>query len=773
MSILRCESLTRSYVSGGREITVLRDTTFDLEPGAFLAITGPSGSGKSTLLGLLAGLDRPTRGRVVLDGRDLGALGEDDRARVRAESVGFVFQSFHLIPTLTARENIQVPLELRGEDGRARAEELLGRVGLGDRGHHYPAQLSGGEQQRVAVARAFAHRPKILFADEPTGNLDASNGQNVIALLGELNRELGTTLVLVTHDPDLARLAHRVIRLRDGAVVEDTAVEPALLMSRPVDGNRLRVPFILSLAWRESRGSRRRGLLIVMAVAIGTAALVSINSFADNVRESVAREARALLGADIAISSPSPFSPASEALLEELRRATDPPAEVARVVSFGAMALRPGGGSTRLVRVQAVDPGYPFYGPAETAPAGEWRRLAETGGAVVDASLLDALGARVGDEIALGEARFVLRATLDNVPGDVGFGSALGPRVLIPRARVSETSLLTRGSRARYEAFLRLPPGTDAQRIAERFRSRLSAERLNVRTVSDDQRGLTQTLSRFGNFLGLVALVALLLGGLGVASAVHVLIRRRMATVAVLRCLGATGGTVLAAYLVQAALVGLLGGLVGALLGTAAQVAIRHLLRPVLPVDVAWSVSWPSVLGGIGVGVWVSFLFSLLPLLAVRHVSPLAVLRRDYEEALVPRRDLARSAAAFALAASLVALAVLQAGRTSFGLGFAAGVGVAVFALWLCAWLLVRGLRRFLPRRLPYLYRQGLANLYRPANQTLMVVLTLGFGAFLLSTLLLVQHNLLGDLRVDRGARARTSCSSTFSPISGTTSFAS
>jgi putative ABC transport system ATP-binding protein len=223
MSILRCQSLTRSYVSGGREITVLRDTTFDLEPGAFLAITGPSGSGKSTLLGLLAGLDRPTRGRVVLDGHDLAALSEDERARVRAEAVGFVFQSFHLIPTLTARENIQVPLELRGEDGRARADELLERVGLGDRGHHYPAQLSGGEQQRVAVARAFAHRPKILFADEPTGNLDAANGQNVIALLGELNREQGTTLVLVTHDPDLAGRAHRVIRLRDGAVVEDSA----------------------------------------------------------------------------------------------------------------------------------------------------------------------------------------------------------------------------------------------------------------------------------------------------------------------------------------------------------------------------------------------------------------------------------------------------------------------------------------------------------------------------------------------------------------------
>jgi putative ABC transport system ATP-binding protein len=227
MSILRCESLTRTYPSGGREITVLRDITFELEAGRILAITGPSGSGKSTLLGLLAGLDRPTRGRVLLGGRDISAMGEDERARLRAETVGFVFQSFHLIPTLTARENVQVPLELRGEDGRARAEQLLTRVGLGDRGHHYPAQLSGGEQQRVAVARAFANRPQLLFADEPTGNLDAANGHNVVALLGELNRELGTTIVLVTHEPDLAARAHRVLKLRDGALVEDSAAVAA------------------------------------------------------------------------------------------------------------------------------------------------------------------------------------------------------------------------------------------------------------------------------------------------------------------------------------------------------------------------------------------------------------------------------------------------------------------------------------------------------------------------------------------------------------------
>jgi putative ABC transport system ATP-binding protein len=221
--MLRCTALTKTYRSGGRELTVLNDITFAVEPGGFAAIVGPSGSGKTTLLGLLAGLDRPSRGTVHLDGQELGALDEDRLARLRGEKIGFVFQSFQLIPTLTARENVQVPLELRGEDAGGRATELLDRVGLANRGHHYPAQLSGGEQQRVALARAFSTRPKVLFADEPTGNLDAVTGAGIIDLMVELNRDLGTTLVLVTHDVDLASRARRSIRLSDGRVVADSA----------------------------------------------------------------------------------------------------------------------------------------------------------------------------------------------------------------------------------------------------------------------------------------------------------------------------------------------------------------------------------------------------------------------------------------------------------------------------------------------------------------------------------------------------------------------
>jgi putative ABC transport system ATP-binding protein len=224
--IIVAENLEQTYLSGGQPLTVLRQVNLSVAPQEFVAVMGPSGSGKTTLLGLLAGLDRPTHGRVRLDGDDLGALSEDARARLRAAKVGFVFQTFQLLATLTALENVLVPLELRGSATRAateRARGLLDRVGLGDRIHHYPAQLSGGEQQRVGIARAFAGEPRILFADEPTGSLDADTGHRVIDLLVELNRDARTTLVLVTHDPDLAARATRVIRLAAGAIVSDSA----------------------------------------------------------------------------------------------------------------------------------------------------------------------------------------------------------------------------------------------------------------------------------------------------------------------------------------------------------------------------------------------------------------------------------------------------------------------------------------------------------------------------------------------------------------------
>lgn len=220
--MLSASNLTKEYQSGDHRLVVLREVSFTIDQGDFVSIVGPSGSGKTTLLGLLAGLDTPTRGSVTLDGTNLTTLDEDGRALVRGEKVGFVFQSFQLIQTLTAIENVQVPLELRGEANAAeRARDVLARVGLGDRLDHFPTQLSGGEQQRVAIARAFANRPRILFADEPTGNLDSDTGGRIVELLESLNRESGSTVVLVTHDLSLARRSRRILRLSDGNLVSD------------------------------------------------------------------------------------------------------------------------------------------------------------------------------------------------------------------------------------------------------------------------------------------------------------------------------------------------------------------------------------------------------------------------------------------------------------------------------------------------------------------------------------------------------------------------
>ncbi len=221
-AILDVQRLTKSYRSGnGSMLTVLRDISFSLEPGSTCAVVGPSGSGKTTLLSLCAGLDQPSGGTVKLNGIDLADLDEDGRARVRNELVGFVFQSFQLLPTLTALENVMVPMNLRGEKGvRREAVALLEKVGLGERLSHYPAQLSGGEQQRVALARAFINKPKVLFADEPTGNLDAETGHRIIEMLFALNDEASTLLVLVTHDTEIAQRAERIIRLKGGAMVE-------------------------------------------------------------------------------------------------------------------------------------------------------------------------------------------------------------------------------------------------------------------------------------------------------------------------------------------------------------------------------------------------------------------------------------------------------------------------------------------------------------------------------------------------------------------------
>ncbi len=506
--------------------------------------------------------------------------------------------------------------------------------------------------------------------------------------------------------------------------------------------------FVMHMAWREGRAAARRLLLLTVAVAAGVGALVAINSFTDNLRESVARQAQALLGADLAFQSRQTFSPRVDSLIDSLGGSES------RTVTFGAMTYVGRTSGARLAQATAVTGTYPFYGEIVTNPAGAWTELQRGRNTVVDPSLLAALGAEVGDSLAVGEAAFAIIGTIVSVPGDVGIRSAFGPRIFLAGQYLDETELLGFGARAEYEAYLQLPPGSDPQALAEHYRPELRPERVRIRTVADDRERLDASLTRLGNFLGLVALVALLLGGLGVASAVHVFIRQKLDTVAVLRCIGATSGQVFAIYLVQAAVMGLLGSVVGAAIGLVVQQALPALLSDLIPVDVVVRPSWRSVAMGIGTGLWVALVFALLPLLGVRRVPPLAALRRDYEPAARPREP-ARWLALALLGASVMLLAVAQAGDLIHGLAFSGSIAMAVALLGAAAWLLIRLARRRLPGTVPYVWRQGLANLHRPANQTMMVVLAIGFGAFLLATLFLVQQNLLNELDVSSDSAER------------------
>ena len=507
------------------------------------------------------------------------------------------------------------------------------------------------------------------------------------------------------------------------------------------------MPFALRMAAREIRAAPRRLLLLTASVAIGVAALVAIDSFTDNLRDSVRGQARALLGADLELSSRRPLTRPTEAVLDSLRVRG---ADVARQTSFSGMAYVPRTSGTRLVQVAAAEPGFPLYGEIRTDPAPAWTELQRGRRVVVDPSLLSALNARVGDTLSLGEARFAISGVVISAPNNVGIRTAFGPRVYIALRDLPATQLLGFGARAEYQAFVRLPAGLSPDALARRYRPVLGPERVRVQTVADDQRDMNDALGRLTGYLGLVGLIALLLGGIGVASAVVVFIRQRLDTIAVLRCLGATARRVLAVYALEAAAMGLGGSLLGAGLGVLAQRLLPALLAGLLPVQVEPVISPRAVALGVGMGLWVALVFAAMPLLGVRRVSPLAALRRDVEPER-RRLDPWRLSAAAALAASTVALAALQVGSWRQGAIFSGAVALALLVLWGASWVLIRLARRWLPGGWPYVWRQGVANLHRPSNQTATVVLAIGFGAFLLGTLFLVQYNLLETLRMTGG----------------------
>jgi putative ABC transport system permease protein len=499
---------------------------------------------------------------------------------------------------------------------------------------------------------------------------------------------------------------------------------------------------IWRLAWRESRTARRRLLLYMSSISLGVAALVAIDSFSANIIQSVKDQSRSLMGGDVQFNSSKPIPPAVDSLFDSLTRHG---LSFARVTTFPSMAVVPRTSGTRFAQVRGVTDNYPFYGGVVTEPAGRWPLLSKGANAIVDPSLLTSLNARVGDTLKLGFGTFTIVATIKDVPGAVGIAEMLGPRIFIPARYVAETQLLVFGSTAERTVLAKLPSGVDPDKFVKPFKKRVEDQQVRMRTVTQSESATEDAIENLTSFIGIVGLVALLLGGIGVASGVRAFVARKIDTVAVLRCLGASSGQVLGIYVVQAAAMGLVGAAAGAALGVAIQFLLPRLLTGFLPIDVRVTLVPSAIFTGLAVGGWIALIFALRPLLALRNVSPLQTLRRDTDAEVLRMRwtDAPRISVNAAMVLSVVGIALSRAQTTRQAFAMSAATGVAILALAASAALLSWAARKGLRTRWPYVVRQGVANLYRPGNQTRAVTLALGFGAFLVSTLFLVQNNLL------------------------------
>lgn len=513
--------------------------------------------------------------------------------------------------------------------------------------------------------------------------------------------------------------------------------------------------FIFKMAWRDSRASRRRLILFSMSVVLGIAALVAIGSFGANLRLAVDEQAKGLLGADLVITGRNPPSEAAQKHLAGLG------AELARDMAFSSMMVFPTADNlTRMVQVRAMEGNFPFFGDFTTTPADAPARLRAGGDVVIlEEGVLRQFGTKVGDQVKLGNQSFTVVGALQKMPGESSAITAtFAPRALIPMDRLEATGLAGRENLARFRTMLKLPPGVSPDAVEREMRQLFRGEGLGYDTVAERKRDLGRALENIEGFLSLVGFIALFLGGIGVASAIHVYVRQKITTVAVLRCLGATARQSFAVYLVQGVALGIFGSVVGAALGLAVQIALPQLLQGVLPFEVTFFIAWSAVFRGMAAGLVICVLFTLLPLLEIRRVSPLTAIRSAFVDRVATKPDPWRIAIGLLILAAVATFAISQTTRLRDGVGFtvalvvgfAALAGLAQLVAWTARRLSAPGARRWLPR-MPYVLRQGVANLYRPNNRTVLLLLSLGLGTFLMLTLFLTRTTLLDEIAQSSG----------------------
>ncbi|MSU65650.1 MAG: FtsX-like permease family protein [Opitutus sp.] len=504
--------------------------------------------------------------------------------------------------------------------------------------------------------------------------------------------------------------------------------------------------FILTMAWRDSRASRRRLVFFSLSVVLGIAALVAIGSLGANLERVINDQAKELLGADLIVTSRLAPSDVVQKYLGNLG------GEIAREISFSSMLVFPSGGATRLVNVRASEGNFPFFGTLETEPASAVARLRAGGDvAVIEETLLRQYNTKVGETVKLGSSTFTVVGALKKLPGESSAVSAtVAPRALVPRAALETAGLGDKNTLVRHRTMLKLPPDRMPEAVEREMRQQFRGERLGYDTVAERKRDLGRALENIEGFLSLVGFIALFLGAIGVASAIHVYVEQKITTVAVLRCLGASARQGFAVYLVQGLALGVMGAVLGAALGLAVQSLLPPLLRDVLPVDVTFFIAWPQVLGGMAAGLVICLLFTVLPLLAVRRVSPLVALRSAYAEG-PPPPDPWRIAIGVFIVVAVTAFSIWHTQRLRDGLGFAAMLMAGFLVQAGLATVVSWAARKWAPRGLPYVVRQGVANLHRPNNRTVLLLVSLGLGTFLMLTLFLTRTMLLDEIALTSG----------------------
>lgn len=504
--------------------------------------------------------------------------------------------------------------------------------------------------------------------------------------------------------------------------------------------------WLFIMAWRDSRTYRKRLMLYMAAIVLGVAALVSIRSFGSELNDAVNNQARTLLGADLMIQSRQPFTKHAKQLIDSVG------GEQSREVDFSSMALFPKTGHTRLVQVRALKGGYPYYGHFQTTPAipdSVWQQKKT---ALVEQSLLYQFDARPGDSVRIGNITFSIAAGLNEVPGESNVISIVGPRIFIPLHYLDQTGLMQFGSRASYRAYLHFKGNRDVNAVIDSLKQDTASTNLRFETVSDRTADLGRSMDNLYHFLNLVGFVALLLGAIGVASSIHVYIRQKLETVAILRCLGASSWQAFTIYTIQALTAGLGGALIGILAGIGIQALLPGIMNAFLPVTLPFHIYWSAVFEAVSIALGFTILFALLPLISIRNVTPLAVLRQSVDPVkLTAWKDPLKLLCYGLILGAVFAFSVFQTARWRTGLGFTAGIIVVFLLLSLVGWIIIKLVKRFIPSRGSFTLRQGLANLFRPHNQTLVLMITIGMATFLIATLYLVQGTLVKQIRLVGG----------------------